>query len=365
MESGLPPPWTYQSPVIVHGEVRHLCICDVYRCREVISEDPRSGLHVAGNWLSYRDHHRHSKAQWLANGLRKRVSAASHVEQDFIASAVSHPARSESSVVSRDVSPIPAMSPAPVQNDFLEGPSQILEHQDEFDGTPPIDSSTSPQAIVYVRVEKTLADLDIMLSAISQEILGFSATAPLEFITAPSILSPSYAFSDAIPDHPNSGPHALTSTSPLNSSLLTHEANMYSRLDLIERYTISSIEAVETLRLQLRRMICEEIRRICDIRGREWNAQRERGGVQVAHSESVNYRGKERIYFNCGKYSVKCRSRHANPFSQTATTGKPSLELTHLWPPYTTWYLRSRYSVVCRGESVTGSLTSSASSSRH
>ena len=316
MNTTLDPPWTNRPSAVFSGEQKYLCTCDVYHCRDVTSEDPRSGLNIAGNWISYRDMLRHSKADCLAELLKRRISDTTNVEEGFLASTVSYSVHSPDPAAHH-----PASSPPPTDHsDDGEEHSRDMDHIDLVLSAPGLEAS--PQSAVYFHVEKTLEDLDVMLGAISQEILGFSATAPLEFTRNPRTSPSAYVYNDDIPDRPNCGPLSLVPTSPTNSGLLAHEARMYHHLDLLERYTLPQMEAVEALRRRLRQMIYEEIKRICDIKGREWNAQREFGVVHSQHPNEVEYLGRKRAYFDCGKYTDRFLGRLYLNLHQNAIIAK-------------------------------------------
>lgn len=150
--------------------------------------------------------------------------------------------------------------------------------------------------------DQTLAELESILSIVNQAILSFSPTIPLMFTHPPNSDSSPYLFPSVIPTEPNTGSLSLDPSFPKNASFLAHEGSMYRYLGLLGRYTNIDVPAVASVHARIRDLIHGEISRTCDVKGREWDAQRL--GLSNVNIDSVQmlYKGVARTLVNCGVF---------------------------------------------------------------
>lgn len=150
-------------------------------------------------------------------------------------------------------------------------------------------------------VDRRLAELESILSIANQAALSFSPTIPLAFADPPMTDTPPYLFPSNIPNEPNTGDLRLDPHSPLNSSIIAHERSMYSYLRLLDDHTALDVAAVANVHSRLRSLILGEISRVCDSKGREWDAQRLGQSTAGIGDLRELYTGVLRIRVNCGK----------------------------------------------------------------
>lgn len=159
---------------------------------------------------------------------------------------------------------------------------------------------TDEDVNLILTVDRTLADLESILSIVNQAILSFSPTIPLAFTHPPGEGSTPYLFPSEIPMEPNTGSLQLNPCFQANSSVLAHERSMYYFLGLLDSYKALDVPAVANVHSRIRTLILGEISRICDTKGREWDAQRSGlSNVNVGATQMM-YRGLPRVHVICG-----------------------------------------------------------------
>lgn len=252
---------------IVNGERRYLCCCSSYGCHRCRSRNPYDGSEIVGRWCSHSTAVRHERTEVTLTELEKRIASAS-------------PADPLCESTTADASPMSlenAESNAPLQGDVTG-------------------SADDPEQFP---IESYLEELGSLLDIVNYAILGFSATAPLIFATPPWSTSTSPPIPHAVPDSPNVGPLRLSTSSPQNEDILTHEVHLYGLLRLVEQYSLPQSSAVEDIRSAIRRVIEDGLQAITEIKMREWAAQR--ADQHSARTNLYNYRGKDRLLVDCGK----------------------------------------------------------------
>ena len=271
-----------RESALVEGRTRYLCRCRVHGCCQKESEDPRYHCQILGCWVSSSTLWRHREDDTQATVLEDRLETSDTFGGVLPAD---RGAGLDITSISEPLDPSTS-SDARALEDCTIGPGA---------GSPSSGDNLGKQ---YIDELSSLTDI------VQKEILGFSVLAPLIFLhppTSPDTLS--YTFSGDIPDHPNSGRMALLPSAARNMSFLEHEAKLYSYLRLIRLYQLPDSPAVESIRLKLRRLVIDQICRLHDIRGREWEVQRTSSARDTA--SHISYAGADRLYVDCGEYDSK------------------------------------------------------------
>lgn len=300
---------------IVGGALRHLCRCRTHRCCDAREPDPRTDNLIGGHWVGATTWNAHMRADKRLDSLRTRLSLTSNMESDVFgftqsASAIANSQRDDypDSPQLRDVEErVPtARTPATSTPSNSAG-----ANAEEYGGSvapcvPPLPSTQDEVASggrpdYAFNVDRFLAELESVLSIVNQAILAFSFSAPLLFTSPPTSESPPYTFPNHFVREPNSGSLQLESSASINQSILAHERSMLSFLRLVEAAMFTEVPAIAHVQSKIRDVVVNEISRINDIKGREWDAQRLQAPTCVDGNGQVVYKGHPRILVNCGK----------------------------------------------------------------